>query len=292
MAPPLAAGGCGGVTRLLDRPTWLGLALTVGPLLLWGGVSVARLTHACAVTWWIAWIPAVATSGVMIAATKLAMTPTLDQRIRTYAGWLSAAGILADILAAGAQHWLEAQHRAPAPELAAVMGGLPSLMGGLLVHIVAMVVAQSRREREAAQAAAVELDELSRATALRSAERAAELAHAAALAEQAQARLAVEQELATAKADRVAMVEQATAPVLRLAAGGGRGRTAVPRGPASGRRSPVRDAAIRWLRERHEGGHDLASVGPSELATAIQASRETCKKGLPEWRSAVLAVAG
>ncbi|MGH9290836.1 MAG: hypothetical protein ACRD0V_21490, partial [Acidimicrobiales bacterium] len=222
--------------RLLDPWTRVGLVATAVPLLLWGGVSVTTLTHACQVSWLLAWIPAVATSGVMIAATLISMTPALDTATRRYAGWLAAGGIVADILAAGAAHYLESQHATPPPELAALMGGLPSLMGGLLIHVVALVSAQRRREavdaraarlaaEQAAVAAAAERDARARADTAAAAARALELDHQRALTAEA-TRTAHAGRVVAEQAERVTLARQATADA-------GRSGLRVVRGPAA-----------------------------------------------------------
>lgn len=293
------------MTRLLDRLTWLGLALTVGPLLLWGGISVARLTEACNVSWWIAWIPAVATSGVMIAATKLAMTPTLDERIRAYAGWLSFGGILADILAAGAQHYLEARHLQPAPEMAAIMGGLPSLMGGLLVHIVAMVFAQARQEKAAAERAQAEAARAARAEVEAEAARRKRIAdeneahqrkldhqrelaaEAARATETLQRKAQAERELTEAQQAAVATVNDALTAPLQLVHSTTSKRPAVA--AQSGRGAPLKTKALRYLADQLAAGADIDQIRPADLDKAIGASAGYSKKQITTWRGQVKA---
>lgn len=291
--------------RLLDPLTRAGIALTAAPLLLWGGVSVACLTHATNVSWWIAWIPAVATSGVMIAATRIAMTQRLDRDIRRYAGWLSGAGILADILAAGAQHYLEAQHATPPPELAALMGGLPSLMGGLLIHIVCMVSAQARREVaeaeraaqavvDAAQARRVAEAEAVEAEAAAAKRKAADLAHQRELATEAERaaaalreKAAAEQQIAAAKRAESAALEAVLtakpAPGLHLI----KPATRKAVRPGTRRPAPLKESALRYLAAQHEAGIDIDTISSATLDGQIGASPGYSKKQIRAWREQV-----
>lgn len=109
-------------------------------------------------------------------------------------------------------------------------------------------------------------------------------------AEAARERVEAERELAEVRAGQVAAVQRAETGVADLSARR-EARGGKPAAKASARRpSPVRDAAIRWLRAQRRAGRDITGIGPAEVAAAIGGSRETVKKGLPEWRSAVLAV--
>lgn len=133
-------------TPLLDGWTRAGLWLALVPVLAWASVSLTELTHAASVPWKLAWIPAAATDGVMVVATRVCLRHGLDSGIRRYAAALVVLGAGGSIIAASAQHFLAAQGRAPSPLLAAALGGLPSLMAALLVHIIVMIGAQARRE--------------------------------------------------------------------------------------------------------------------------------------------------
>lgn len=132
---------------LLNVRTWVGVWVTLVPLLVWSSVSITKLTHAAGVAWMIAWIPAMATDGAMIAATQVAVNHLLEPAIRRWAGSIAVVGITGSILAAGAEHYLTARQVAPPAELAAVIGAIPSLMGALLVHVIVLIGTQRRRER-------------------------------------------------------------------------------------------------------------------------------------------------
>lgn len=186
-----------------------GVVLTVLPLLLWGGASVFALATACNVPEGIAWVPAVSTGGVMLAATLISLQRGVDEAVRWYAAGLAGLGILGDIVAAGAQHYLEAQnvHPHPSPVWGFVVGGLPSLMGGLLIHVVAMIFAQRRREQAQTRDAMAELSnaEAVRVAVLAELEETARLqreAQDAAEAAATRSRVAVQQELGQAAALR------------------------------------------------------------------------------------------
>lgn len=295
----------------LGRVALAGLVATVLPLLLFGGVSVFVLAVAASVPTVVAWVPAVALGGVMLCSTVISMQHGVDRVIRRYAGWLAAVAILGEILVAGGQHYLAVGHdsmpRLDQPAWGAIIGGLPSLMGGLLIHIVAMVVAQARREAARAVEMAREADLAERARAAADAARRQAIAvederhqlnlarerdlTAAAEAKTAAVQRQIEaaEKLARIQVEQVELVGRASGEPgpRRLEAIGGTAR----RVTGVGRKSPVRDAAIRWLRAQHRAGRVLAEIGPTELAGAISANKETCKKGLPDWRAAVLAVA-
>lgn len=285
-----------------DLNPWvqLGLYATIITLLIWGWVALTRLAHMLEVPWALAWIPAVATSGVMLAATMLSLTPGLERRVRTYTGWLAFGGIAGDILATGTQHYLEARHLDPPAWLAVPVGGIPCLMGGLLVHAVAMVFAQRRREQAEAEAVARRADQERQARAEAEAEAAKT---AAALASQRNADLAHERQLTVERAKQAdEMRRRAEAERKLTEAVTVRAETAREALTATGRphlvvdntrkqrarsSSPVRDAALAWLRQQHAEGADLDAIGPKEISVAIGASYDTCKKGLANWRATI-----
>lgn len=132
---------------LLSVRTWVGVWVTLAPLMLWSSVSITRLTYNAGVWAGICWIPALATDGAMVVATGLAVNHLLDPVIRRWAGVIAGVGIVGSIATAGAEHYLSARHITPPAELAAVIGGIPSLMGALLVHVLMMIGAQQRREQ-------------------------------------------------------------------------------------------------------------------------------------------------
>lgn len=291
------------MTHPLSRSTRAGLVITLAPLLVWGWVALTRLALACAVPVAIAWIPAVATSGVMIAATTLAMTATLDRPTRRYAGWLATLGIGADIAAAGVQHYLEALHQQPPAWLAVPVGGLPCLMGGLLVHVVGLVYAQRRREVVDAERARLErerADADAAAAAQRQRDKDAEdetrhrrdLARAAELADEAE-RAAVARQREADEAQRLseaqtrvaAVVDEALTPPADLRAARER-RATTPRKAAASSRAPLRDAAIRYLAAQHRDGVDLDTIGPAALDRAIGATGYS-KRHIAAWREQV-----
>lgn len=123
-------------------------------LAVWGGASV--IVFALALHTWeaICWIPAVALGGVMLASTMFSLLPGTERAIRIYAGMLALFAIVGEMVVAGAMHFFEAKapSGAPAaaiqvaPEWGFVIGGLPSLTGGALIHLTAMYFAQKRRE--------------------------------------------------------------------------------------------------------------------------------------------------
>lgn len=142
-------------------------------LLLWGGVSLFHLAVLCKVPEYWAWIPPVSTSGVMLLSTAIAMQDKLEQKIRNWAWGLAGFGIFADIAAAGGQHVMEMTNGAtytPDPMWGMAIGGLPPLMGGVLVHVISMVFSQHRREQAEIEAAQGKLDDAQRLVAATQAE--------------------------------------------------------------------------------------------------------------------------
>lgn len=148
---PVSGGGA--VGRL--NPWVLGGIITAEvSLAIWGGASV--IVFALALHTWVAicWIPAVALGGVMLASTMFSLLPGMDRAIRMYAGVLALVAIVGEMVVAGAMHYFEAKAPpgAPAatihvgPQWGFVIGGLPSLTGGALIHLTAMYFAQKRRE--------------------------------------------------------------------------------------------------------------------------------------------------
>lgn len=139
----------------------LGILVAEVSLSIWGGSSVIVFALALHAPKYLAWIPAVALGGVMLSATMFAILPGMDREIRRYAGYLACAAIGGEVIVAGAQHYFEA--KAPIgqaveaihvdPLWGFIVGGLPSLMGGALVHLTAMYFAMLRRKEEEAGAA-------------------------------------------------------------------------------------------------------------------------------------------
>lgn len=193
------------------------MGIVVLSLLLWSVVSMAWLTLACWAYPWLCWVPAVATNGVAGISTWVSMMERLDRYTRWYAVGVASVGVFMDVIATSGQHYLALKHPGvspwdyhPDPAWGWVVGGLPSLMFGLLVHIVFRVLTQSRRDKQAAEAARVEAAEqerIARELALErdreaariSAEREAEAQIAAARAAQSARELEIAQRNAEAK---------------------------------------------------------------------------------------------
>lgn len=133
---------------LLKSSSYAVFCFTMIPLMLWSSVAITKLALSLNVHPSIAWIPAVATDGAMLIATAWAVNDRLDKAIRLWAGWVAVAGIVGSVLVAGAEHYVVAIGVTPPPEMAIVIGGIPSLMGALLVHVLVMIRAQQRRLQE------------------------------------------------------------------------------------------------------------------------------------------------
>lgn len=169
-------------TPLLTPTAWCGVCFTLVPLMLWSSVSITVLTHSMGVPWAIAWIPAAATDGAMLVTTAWAVNHDLDRRVRRCSAWVAVTGIAGSVIVAGIEHYVTAAGITPPPELAALIGGIPSLMGALVVHVIAMIHAQQRREQAELES---ELENLTSARGVRAAveneiaatERAREQAH-------------------------------------------------------------------------------------------------------------------
>lgn len=139
---------------------WVRVALvvTVVSLLLWSVVSMAWLTLACWSYWWLCWIPAVATNGVAAISTHFSMLERVDPATRRYAVGVAVTGVSLDVAATASQHFLALEYLGisptevhPGPYWGWVVGGLPSLMAGLLIHIIFRICAQARRDQVAAE---------------------------------------------------------------------------------------------------------------------------------------------
>lgn len=192
-------------------------------LAIWGGASV--IVFALALHTWpaICWIPAVALGGVMLASTMFSIQPGVDREIRVYSGLLALCAIAGELIVAGAMHYFEA--KAPlgapadsiqvAPEWGFVIGALPSLMGGALIHITAMYFAQRRREEAEAGAELTNLETARgiRATNAQEEDDARRTRDAARQAEESAAtrsRQAVQHELQQAQALRAKLAAERT----------------------------------------------------------------------------------
>lgn len=145
------------------------IAIIVASLLLWSVVSMAWLTLACGSYEWLCWVPAVATNGVAGISTWVSLTERLDRSTRHYAVIVAITGIAMDVIATSGQHYLALEHPGvdprnyhPNPMWGWVVGGLPSLMAGLLGHVIFRIYAQNRREKEAELLAAARAAEQQR----------------------------------------------------------------------------------------------------------------------------------
>ncbi|MGH3921844.1 MAG: hypothetical protein ACRDTT_03030 [Pseudonocardiaceae bacterium] len=283
--------------------TLSGLVGAICSLVIWEWVALVQLALQVQVWTPICWIPAVATSGVMLAATAMHMTPELAPSIRRYAGWLSAVGIVGGILGTGTSHYLDAAHITPSPWMALPVGGIPVLMGGLLVHLLSMVFAQKRGEQAAAAVADVarqaRMDADRRAEAerqdriraeedghRRDVARQRELADAAKTAANETARQATEAERLKAATELRAEIAQralsATTTRPRLVVNN------VPNGSSS-RPGEWQARAEAWLRSQADAGRDWQSIGPAEISRAIDAKPGTCKSSHQRWKASVAA---
>lgn len=261
--------------RLLDRWTRVGVAVAVAPLLPWGTVHVFLMSVACHIPWWVAWIPALSTTGVMIASTRLAMRHRLDAHTRAMARWLSWFAITLDALVSGVYHVLPA-HINPGPVVVFFVAILPVVMGGCLWHIRSATEAQEIRTASdaAERAAAAHAAQVERDTA-----RAAELAHERQLT---QARTAAAAAVQREQAARNRVTTALAAPSKPTLV------PATPTGPTDAlgreaRPSPKRDAALRYLIERCRAG-ELDAVTGADVDREIGANGYARGTRLANWK--------
>lgn len=268
---------------LFDPWTRRGLLLALVPLLGWDAASVFQLAVAAHITFYVAWIPAISTSGIMLASTRISMRAA-DADVRRQAKILSWVGLSLGVVIAAVQHSLP-QNLGTVPwEAMALIGALPVAMGGWLWHIYSLAHTRAEQTATAAHAAMIAHAE-AEATAQRDRDtaerhRTAELAHARELAATAE-RAATAQREATELAER----KRATAASVVNAAltGPTLVRTPAPKPAAKRTAKPtLRDAAIAELVARHRAGGDITTTVAVELDAAIGASKGYCKKFLPE----------
>jgi hypothetical protein len=277
--------------RLLDRYTRIGVGVAVAPLLPWGAVHVFLLAAATGIPSWVAWIPALSTTGVMIASTRLALQHKLDRRTRALAKYLSWFAITLDALVSGIYHILPA-HLTPNPAVIFTVAILPAIMGGLLWHIRSAAGAQESRmaaeaaeAATAAQAAAAELDAQRQALALQ----------AEADEQRRIANLNHEQQIANIRSQAAQAAEREQAAHKRVAAAitAPSKPTLVPPAPAGpvdalgrpAKASPKRDKALRYL---------LDQVVRLDDVTAAEVDRHIgstgyARKYLTDWKDGVRA---
>lgn len=259
--------------RLLDRWTRVGVSVAVAPLLPWGAVHVFLLSVVSGIPSWVAWVPALSTTGVMIASTRLALQHKLDRRTRTLAKYLSWFAITLDALVSGIYHVLP-DHLTPNAVVIFTVAILPAIMGGLLWHIRSLAGAQEQREH----AELAELDERLAAereidlTAAR--RRDQEAAHALNLKRMANDTAAA-QRATTEYLERQAPSKPHLVPDPPAGPVDALGRPA--------KASPKRDAALRYLIAQHGR---LDDVTAAEVDRHIK-STGYARKYLTEWKASV-----
>lgn len=264
-AQSIAAGEVDARPELFDKLTQRGVQVALVPLLAWDAVSVFLLAVACHFPWYVAWIPAISTSGIMLASSRIALQGT-DPHVRAWAKNLAWFGLALGIVIAAVQHMLPDRIDPPLLVIG-LIGGLPVAMGGCLWHIYCL--AHASHERKLVQLA----DARQHAAEAEIAERKARAERD--LANEAQRKLTAQRELAERVAD----------------AAGPRSveRTKTQPSPSGRKPSPLRDAAIAELIRRHRAGTDITTTVAAQLDDAIGASKGYCKKSLPDWIEHVLA---
>lgn len=285
--------------RFLDTWTQTGIGLVVAPLILWGATSVFMLTAACGVPMWAAWIPAVSTSGVMLVASRLAMRQGLDLHIKRYALWLAVAAVLIEMVVAGLQHALPETLNAPGL-VKAMIGALPTAMGGATFKIWSMASAAQDAANAAAQDAIDQAALAAETARIETAAHAERIAAQKSAESQRQAAEIAHQRELTALATTAAAAEQNRA---KAAATVAKALEAAPQRPhlvpdpapeptdALGRParvSPKRDAALRYLLTQRNRLNDV---------TAAEVDREIgangyARKHLTTWITDVRTHAG
>jgi hypothetical protein len=269
--------------ELFDPWTRRGLLIALVPLLGWDAASVFQLATAAHVAAYVAWIPAISTSGIMLASSRIS-TQATDPDVRRQAKILSWVGLTLGVIIAAVQHSLPSTLTSVPWEAMALIGALPVAMGGWLWHIYSLAHARAEQAtatavaEQAARAEAEQAATTARLTTER--DRAAELAHQRELAEIA-AQQAVTQQAAAELAERH---RAASAAVVNAALTGPTLVRSTPQKPAALRkaRSTLRDAAIAELVTRHRAGRDITTTVAAELDAAIGASKGYCKKFLPQ----------
>ena len=314
MTAPLTADQAP-VTRVRYLDKWddrliFGVA---APLVLWGAASVFMLAAACGIDYYIAWIPALATSGVMLSSTRLAMRHGMPAHIKRWATYLAAFAVFMEIIVAGLQHSLPEKLQPPGIVMF-VIGCLPTLMGAATIKVWASAHAEQAAVNAAAEQAAVNAQtaiqvETARARAVAEAETARLAAQRQLLADQeaagkrkradeaAHARelAAIAQQTAQAEAAAAEARQRVSAAVDTPEAAKPRQRT--PKSPAKlkavdtdalgrvARPSPKRDAALRYLIAQYDAGR-LDKVTGTEVDKHIGANAYA-RRYLDEWVAAV-----
>lgn len=212
MAAPLTADQPPLRVRYVDKWDHGGAAAIVGPLVLAGAASVFMLAKACGWSPWIAWIPAVSTSGVMLVNTRLAMRRVMDPHVKRWATYLAGFAVLVEIIVAGLQHSLPDTLKPPATVMF-IIGALPTLMGAATIKIWAAAVEAQEAANAAAEQAALNAQRAAEVEAARlDTERQIIAEREASQARQRDADLAAQRER-TRLATEQAQAEQAAAAV-------------------------------------------------------------------------------
>jgi len=288
---------------LSDRWTTNAIKIALVPLLGWDAASVFQLAMTVGIEWFIAWIPAMSTSGLMLAATRISQRAT-DPDVRRHAGWLAWTCLVMGVFIAGIQHVLPAHLEHVEWYWRALIGSLPVAAGGWLYHIYATAQARAK----AAAAAAKRAREAQRAEMLRQVEvqaaqdaiqrqrRDDEIAHARRLADVAKDRAAAETTAANATARKLADQQRLDElmsnfskprPVPPPAPAPAPSKPAAK--PATAPRGELQGKAVAELVRRHRAGQDIATTVAAELDRAIGASTGYSKKKLADWIDLVLA---
>jgi hypothetical protein len=261
--------------RYLDRWDDRLIFAVAAPLVLWGAASVFMLAWACGIEPWIAWVPALATSGVMLSSTRIAMRHGIPAHIKQWATYLAVFAVFAEIIVAGLQHSLPQTLQPPAGVMFAI-GCLPTLMGAATIKVWSAAKAEQAAANAAAEHAQAQTAALAEQLRLQAAAdaqtREAELTHQRQLA-------ALAQQTAQAEQAKAAAARQ-VAEALKAPAAPQRPHLVPP--PSKPAASPKRDAALAWLVEQARAGRDLDSIPAAEVDRAINA-KAYARKHLKTW---------
>jgi hypothetical protein len=273
--------------ELFDKWTRRGLLAALVPLLGWDAASVFSLATAAHITAYVAWIPAISTSGIMLASSRIS-TQATDPDVRRQAKILSWVGLALGVLIAAVQHALPTDLGAVPWEAMALIGALPVAMGGWLWHIYSLAYARADAAVLAAAAEATARAE-AEATAQRDRiaaqrDQEAQIATAQALADIATRKATAEREAAEAATRRAAAERKLASEVADVTDG----PRAVPTRRPAGREAPLRKAAITELVRRHRAGQDIAKTVSAELDRTIGASVGYSKKIIGDLVATVL----
>lgn len=272
--------------RYLDRWDDRLIFAVAAPLVLWGAASVFMLSWACGIEPWIAWVPALATSGVMLSSTRIAMRHGIPAHIQRWATYLAVFAVFAEIIVAGLQHSLPQTLQPPAGVMFAI-GCLPTLMGAATIKVWSAAKAEQAAANAAAEQAVLDARTAAEHVQAQTAALAEQLRlQAAADAQTREAELTHQRQLA-ALAAQTAQAEQAKAAAARQVAEALKAPAAPQRPhlvppPSKPAASPKRDAALAWLVEQARAGRDLDSIPAAEVDRAINA-KAYARKHLKTW---------